>query len=500
MPNNSDKLLKEINKEKINILNHKKPEKYNTIGPVSTLEHIVEKAYQYDRSKINLIITKIEELKSIIFRWRKIKGDGNCFYRAVIFAFLENILFEKNVYLLKFICLEVHKKLNRNNPLLNCLPSNLKDVYCKVDDNFFDITYIICQIIESINNKNEIKCTKKAYEILFQSLIQFDEFDMTLVKFLRYKIYEYISQNEDKIHSKEFNFKLREFLPKEFIINDKYYFDKYYENDLLKLYKDAELITIYIIPYLLKVDVSIIPYDFENTKNNQSLFNCFLPKKNKITLLLKSNHYDLIYSKEYFDKYSKYLTDYYSNFENDKSIISTEVLLSIEQTEQFTRHTAFIDKSKIVETEKISLSLNNNYQNHNLIKNISEKSTIDSCEGLNEQAKIIRDNILNGLRKQNINYEIYKKAYKNIKTNFLPMKKLIEKVNFKCLKCKKLSICFTIFNKCKLCLEEEFNLIMLRRYKYFFSFSLYTIINNIDRDSSEILKKKCNNYLKLSFY
>ena len=25
--------------------------------------------------------------------WRKVKGDGNCFYRAFLFAFFENIIF-----------------------------------------------------------------------------------------------------------------------------------------------------------------------------------------------------------------------------------------------------------------------------------------------------------------------------------------------------------------------------------------------------------------------
>ena len=47
--------------------------KYNSIGPL----------HKYDKD-------------DKLF-WRKVKGDGNCFYRAFLFAFFENIIFTSNI-------------------------------------------------------------------------------------------------------------------------------------------------------------------------------------------------------------------------------------------------------------------------------------------------------------------------------------------------------------------------------------------------------------------
>ena len=34
--------------------------------------------------------------------WRKIKGDGNCFFRVIIFSFLEKIILNKYKFFKKF--------------------------------------------------------------------------------------------------------------------------------------------------------------------------------------------------------------------------------------------------------------------------------------------------------------------------------------------------------------------------------------------------------------
>src|SRR5690606_13192328 len=53
------------------------------IGPVSTLEYMVESTFGFDRTLKSSIIDHILSLEKHIFRWRSVLGDGNCYFRAV---------------------------------------------------------------------------------------------------------------------------------------------------------------------------------------------------------------------------------------------------------------------------------------------------------------------------------------------------------------------------------------------------------------------------------
>ena len=63
--------------------------KYNSIGPL----------HKYDKD-------------DKLF-WRKVKGDGNCFYRAFLFAFFENIIFTSNISYLVNILYDFKLKINK---------------------------------------------------------------------------------------------------------------------------------------------------------------------------------------------------------------------------------------------------------------------------------------------------------------------------------------------------------------------------------------------------
>ena len=86
----------------------------NTIGPISTLEFMVESAFNFDSKQSKKMLLRIKSLRKHIFRWRTILGDGNCFFRAVIFSYFENLILEKNIILLKHICLEIYEKFLPN--------------------------------------------------------------------------------------------------------------------------------------------------------------------------------------------------------------------------------------------------------------------------------------------------------------------------------------------------------------------------------------------------
>ena len=53
---------------------------------------------------------------------KHIKGEGNCFYRAVIFTFLENIVITNNLYLLKEFAIDFYEKFKKFQDFRLCHP------------------------------------------------------------------------------------------------------------------------------------------------------------------------------------------------------------------------------------------------------------------------------------------------------------------------------------------------------------------------------------------
>ena len=73
----------------------------SNIGPISTLESLVESNFVYDVTRKEDMYIHILMLEKYLYRWRLINGDGNCFYRAIIFSFLENIIITNNILLFR---------------------------------------------------------------------------------------------------------------------------------------------------------------------------------------------------------------------------------------------------------------------------------------------------------------------------------------------------------------------------------------------------------------
>ena len=114
------------------------------------------------------------------------------------------------------------------------------------------------------------------------------------------------------------------------------------------------MISIHLIPFVLKVDLVILTFDFINSSEKMKDFSCFLKFKHKIIVLYKRSHYDLIYDKNYFEKNAQYLTEYSNLFENEKCILTSEQLLDIEKS--------YLDKKQEITTEQVdenSISLQN---------------------------------------------------------------------------------------------------------------------------------------------
>ncbi len=104
-------------------------------------------------------------------------------------------------------------------------------------------------------------------------------------------------------------------------INLDFLYDKFFENYLLKNGTDAEKIVLYLTPYIFKVNLRVIIYEFDNNSSVLSKdFECHLENKQTITLLFRKTHYDLVYYDKYFEKHTKELC-YYVNIEENLKVV-----------------------------------------------------------------------------------------------------------------------------------------------------------------------------------
>ena len=103
LPEISEKVYKELknkilDKEHLNKLyeqlqnvniDYKNPECNISIGGISPLSYLIQKNYKFDRQKEKEMKDKIKVLEPYVYNFRTIFGDGNCFYRAIMFRYLE---------------------------------------------------------------------------------------------------------------------------------------------------------------------------------------------------------------------------------------------------------------------------------------------------------------------------------------------------------------------------------------------------------------------------
>ena len=296
----------ELNKMDIN--NLKRENIYKGKG----VEVMVEETYGFDKYLKDQMTEEICYLKRIMNCWRRVAGDGNCFYRSVIFSWLEYLIFNKKITILKIIMANLYTKFDPSYPKNKELPIYLKKQFIN-EERFLALT--ILEIIIRQLNKNQIK---EAYLTLLKAFNVTRVFDRIMIFYLRYLLYEYISENQTKLFRKDFPILLGNLLPQEYEKEDgTFLYKEYFINDLLKFYTCAEKIAVYLIPFILKVNLNIVFYYFGNEcVIENKFFSCFLPNKDKIkdtlNVLYRKAHYDVCYNKEYYNNFQP-LLDIYSN-------------------------------------------------------------------------------------------------------------------------------------------------------------------------------------------
>ena len=83
------KLLKHL--DNVNC-NFKSIQSNESVGCILPLTYLIESKFLANMEKIKEIKDKYNALKPYIYNYRTINGDGNCFYRAVMFRYLEILI------------------------------------------------------------------------------------------------------------------------------------------------------------------------------------------------------------------------------------------------------------------------------------------------------------------------------------------------------------------------------------------------------------------------
>ena len=346
------------------------------IGALCDLDCLVDSTYIFEINKKDKLYD-LAEMGLFIFNYRSIEGDGDCFYRSLIFSILENIILMNNIMQMKELLILFHEKINLNNRLIN------EKEYLKVISyvNINEILEILYLLITKIE-KNDLQT---AYTMLLKVFIFNQDFDFAIIIFTRYLLYEYISANEDKIYSKEFLLEVGCLLPDNYIIDkgnkNEYYFENYFSEELMNPKTFAEKIIVYIAPYVFNINMNILDYCFgengaksvitEKKFNNEKKdnFQC------QINLLYRKNHYDVYYKYDFWDKYKEYLNILKNKSENIKNLEENESPKPIHENSNLNNKNNSEENNNI--NNNFELFDNNNIKENKIDENIKEDKNIN---------------------------------------------------------------------------------------------------------------------------
>ena len=312
---NIDTLKKLFNYLKTINCNFKSVACNDSVGGISPLTYLIESKYQAKKEKAQEMKNKYDILQNFIMNYRTINGDGNCFYRAVMFRYLEILVLTKNIEQLQNVIFDFINSFNSEK-----LKSRLVIRNMNIKP---DLSLKILILITDLLKNNMVE---DAHQILVKSFSTCQKFDYAMILYLRYLLYDYIRQNENRTYLKNFPIKIGNLLPYQFETEDgKFLFDDFYEKYLLNFYTDAEKIVIYLTPFVLQIEIDVIIFD-DNEKEILKSFkwegNSELKTNEVISLLNHKNHYEIVYTPNDYKKYQK-IFEIYEN--KQKPIILSEI-------------------------------------------------------------------------------------------------------------------------------------------------------------------------------
>ena len=356
--------------------NYKSVECNNSIGGITPLTFLIENSYSMSANRAKEINDKYNIFKKYIYNYRTVNADGNCFYRAVMFRYLEILVLNNQIEYLQNITYDVYNSFNSEELKSRLVIGNIS---LKPD-----LALKLLILITDLLKKGKIIL---AHNMLVKSFSCCRKFDYAIIFYFRYILYDYIKKNEEKTYIKSFPIKLGNLLPSQYETKEgKFLYESFYQNYQLKFYTDAEKIVIYLTPFVLGVALNILIYD----ANDDEILQNFkweeghgLNLADEINLLNRKNHYEIVYTSKEYEKY-KNIFSFYEN--NIKSVILSDInkyLKPKENDKNFDMLTESFDVKPMINNPKTMViktnNINRNAPNLNQAGNnkINNKQIID---------------------------------------------------------------------------------------------------------------------------
>ena len=279
------------------------------VGPLLPLTRLIESNYFYKQEYQNEMQQKYLRFKNYICNFRTIYGDGNCFYRACMFRYIELLIFNKKINYIKLLILDMNNCFSKQEAKSRLIFNNHR-----INSDL--IIQIMIIIYELVLNDNIIQ----AHQAFYKAIICSKDFDFLLVFYFRFILYEYIKNNENKLYMENFQVLIGNLLPANYEKDGVFDFNSFYQNYLLKMFIPAEKIIVYLTPFVLGINLEIVLFDdneddivkhfnFCDKDNDKDLLNI----KQSIFLINRKYHYENVFN--YFD--NKNFNDVFKYYRND---------------------------------------------------------------------------------------------------------------------------------------------------------------------------------------
>ena len=262
-----------------------------TLQPVMTID-AVKGSVRFNEPMLKALDT----LKDTFFGYRIIRGDGNCYFRAFMVGFIEDLIRQCNIQGLQNL-LEKMNEVKKSKELRRIKPQR----YYQEKEFLNYLTEFITKLENTINyftgkaavNEKNLWKTDKDFEL---DVMRNHELDIALVWSSRLMVSEYLVKNKD-LNVENFGMSIDQLFLTCFEEKDIKSTEDYCEKFILKWGEDAEspFIEFGILDETLGCECNIVILEINgNCKTIQYNLPDDKPKYSSVALFLKPGHYDLL--------------------------------------------------------------------------------------------------------------------------------------------------------------------------------------------------------------
>ena len=281
------------------------------IAGVENIESFIQKYFFNNDEKL------VKFCNNSFIKWRRILGDGNSFYRILMFSMFEVYILTSNENELNYLIAEI-------------ISNEFIEIYKKKNIDYNTCFILLSAILDLVKEKN----ISKAYEILLKAYtLKNKSFDEMFIVYIKHVVATYIDKLKQIIDKKHMNTSINS-------LNS-------YMIESPNI--EPSMLIICVIPYLYNISMTILLLNGDLLKANHNNINLIDPDEKGIPVInfgyFFSSYYKL-YSPDFEDKYNFELKLMENNGKQLTYIFKEE--RPCEKCVKKTTHILFVEKKIII--------------------------------------------------------------------------------------------------------------------------------------------------------